>query len=451
MDILPIVLGVVVFLALTVVIIIIMSLRKKSKIKAATGGKVTQKNQAHIIREANRRLAKDSHDPAGLIPLGEIYYNNSLWEKAYPIYNDLAKLSAANQNIDTYTCSLRAGVSALKLNHVPEAIVNFSAAYKMNPVTYEVNYYMGSALYKNKNYEKAIPCLKKALVLRPDAEGVYLILGQCFYRLGKMKESLPCFKKALDEDPGNKEALYDMADAMADQGNGDKAIKVFMHLRPDPVYGARSCLQAGLYHAKIKQTEAAIQDLEIGIKHENTPQDIWLELNYRLAQCYFSLNKIPQGLQIAKRIKEKNSNYKDINTLIGRFQELSQNSNLQIYLVSGTNDFVTFCRKIVMSMNKNANVKILDINVGAVYTDILAEIETTKWENTSIYRFFRTTGTTGEIYIRDFHQAMHDKKADHGYCMTAGTFTDEARKFIEGRPIDLIEKVELTKLIKNIG
>ena len=74
-------------------------------------------------------------------------------------------------------------------------------------------------------------------------------------------------KKALDEDPQNKEALFDMADAMAEEGFGDKAMKVFMHLRPDPVFGARSCLEAGMIHAHNNDNEAAIQDFEIGLKH----------------------------------------------------------------------------------------------------------------------------------------------------------------------------------------
>ena len=45
---------------------------------------------------------------------------------------------------------------------------------------------------------------------------------------------------------------------------------------------------------------------------------------------------------------------------------------------------------------------------------------------------------------------MSDVKAARGFCISAGTFTEEARKYIEGRPIDLIEKNELTKILKQI-
>ena len=69
----------------------------------------------------------------------------------------------------------------------------------------------------------------------------------------------------------------------------------------------------------------------------------------------------------------------------------------------------------------------------------------------ALFRFFRTTGATGEIYVREFHGHMSDVKAARGFCISAGTFTEEARKYIEGRPIDLIEKNDLTKILKQIS
>jgi hypothetical protein len=209
-------------------------------------------------------------------------------------------------------------------------------------------------------------------------------------------------------------------------------------------------LQAGLIHSKNNDNESAIQDFTIGLKHEGTPLEVKLELRYRLANCLFAVNKISQGLQELKAIQSVNSQYKDVSSLISRYAELSSNSNLQTYLVAGTSDFVALCRKIVIGLNSDSNVKFIDINVGAVYTDITAHIDNVKWEDTEIFRFFRTTGLTGEIYLRDFHGTIHDLKVDKGVCITAGTFTEEAHKFIDGRPIDLIEKPSLAKLLKKI-
>lgn len=411
------------------------------------------KNKAQIVREANRRLAKNPHDPLGLVPLGEIYFESQLWDKAYNVYSDLVKIALAKNDgsIDLFSSLLRQGITALHLEKLPEATQSLMSAIKINSVAFEPNYYLGKTMSLLEQYDKAIPLFKKALLAKPEATDIYIQLGQCFYKAKKYRDSLPCFKRALDEDPGNKEALFHMADAMSYEGHPEKAIKVFMHLRADPTYGPRSCLQAGIFHLKTNEALSAIQDLEIGLKHENIPPEIKIELEYNLARSYFEANMIPKGLGMLKTIRTKNANYKDVNTLISRYQELSQNSNLQIYISANSGEFATLCRKFISTKYRNSTVRIQSIDVDVLYTDILAEIFSSKWEDVALFRFFRTTGATGEIYVREFHGHMSDVKAARGFCISAGTFTEEARKYIEGRPIDLIEKNDLTKILKQIS
>jgi Restriction endonuclease. len=231
-----------------------------------------------------------------------------------------------------------------------------------------------------------------------------------------------------------------MADAMQECGAGDKALKVFMHLRPDPVYGPKSSLSAGIIHARMGLNDEAIQDYEIGLKLKDIPQEIYLELNYRIAQCFFSTNKIALGLQHLTAINNTVPNYKDVATLISRYKELNQNSNLQLYLNSGTSDFVALCRNLVSTYYAKSFVKISDVEVQQDSVEILCEVENAKWDDTELFRFFKTTGSIGELLVRDFHAKVRDKKVDRGFCVTPGSFSEEAHKYVEGRPIDLIEK-----------
>ncbi len=411
----------------------------------------SKKSQAQIIKQANRHLAKNPNDAAALKALGDLYFTSNLWEKAFPIYSQLSKISKTDIDVDSYKAFLRTGICALELDKMDEAMISLSLAYQKNPHDFDSNYFMGYALVKAKQYDKAVPCLKKALIVRPDATGVNLLLGQSYYNSHHYHDSLPCFKKALIEDPANKDALYCMADAMSQEGHGDKSIKVFMHLRADPVYGPRSCLQAGIYHLSLGEFDNAITDLIIGLKHENAEDDIKVEIRYKLAQAYFAKNQLSNGLIQLKEIRLMNSNYKDVNALIARYQELSQNSNLQLYLTAGTGDFVSLCRKAIQVYYKDAQLKFMDINMGQVFTDFVLEVNSPKFSDSEIFRFFRTTGSTGELFIRDFHGHLHDTKADRGICVTAGDFTEEARRYIEGRPLDLIEKNQLTALLKQVS
>jgi hypothetical protein len=137
--------------------------------------------------------------------------------------------------------------------------------------------------------------------------------------------------------------------------------------------------------------------------------------------------------------------------LLAKYRELNSNRNLQIFLLGTASDFVTLCRKIALLYFPKAKVKITDISVqGNEYADILAEVETSKWSDLILFRFIRSQGTVGELSVRDFHARVKDLKAGKGYCITAGTFSEEARRFVEARLIDLIDKSVLMQTLNSI-
>ncbi len=438
--------GVVVF---SFAAVLLMFATRKNAGSGKKGGK-KQKGRAQIIRDATRKLSSDPHNPDGLVPLGELYYSEHAWEKAFPLYETMLAVAPAHKEIDAYKAALRQGICAIKLNRLQEAFRGLSAAYNLRPDDFDVNYYLGQACYANNEFEKAVPCLRKALVIKPEATNLNGILGLSLYKAKHFKESMAFLRRALDEHPDNKEVLYSMADAMLESGYGDKAMKVFLHLRPDPEFGARSCLAAGTIHAKSNQYDKAIQDFQIGLKHQNVPVDIMLELHYQLALSAFALNDIATGIASLREVQSVNPSYKDVPALMSRYQELNQNRNLQVYMISATSDFVALCRKIVGSYYARAFTKILDINVTPEFVEIMVTVQTPKWEDTELFRFYRSSGSVGELPIRDFHAKVSDSKADRGLCFTAGSYTDTARKYVEGRPLDVVDKTGLIKILKKI-
>ncbi len=426
-------------------ILIAFSTRKKG------GKKGRQKGRSQILKEATRKLAQDPHNSAALISLGDLYYNERAWDKAFPIYETQLSIAPAHKEIDVFKAALRQGICAVKLNKLQDAFRGLTAACNINPNDYEVNYYLGLAFYKNNEFEKAVPRFKRVLVLKSDASNnINSPLGLSLYKAKHYKESLAYLKRALDENPENKEVLFSLADAMNESGYGDKAMKIFMHLRPDPEFGARSCLITGIYHLKLGESDKAIQDFEIGLRHQNVSQDVALEIRYRLATAYFQIKSISKGLALLSEIQAIVPSYKDVPQLLARYQELNQNKNLQVYLMSSTSDFVSLCRRIVVSYYKKAVSKIVDISVTPGCVEILTNVEFPRSEEVHIFRFYRSTGVISDLYIRDFHAKVSDSKADRGICFSAGMFSDEARRYAEGRPIDLIEKTNLVRILKKI-
>ena len=205
-----------------------------------------------------------------------------------------------------------------------------------------------------------------------------------------------------------------------------------------------------MIHEHANQYQLAEQDYEIGLKLENVPLDLVTMLRYRLANAHLAQKNIGKALTYLKEIQDTVPGYKDVPALIQRYQELNTNANLQTYIMSPTADFVALCRRFVASYYSDATVKIEDAAVTQEFVEILCTVDTPRWEDSELFRFYRSTGAIGELYVREFHSKLRDIKCDKGFCITAGAFTEGAHKFSEGRPIDLIEKDRLVSMLKKL-
>jgi len=440
---------------LIVVIIIgacaILLLSFLGKKKDAKGSKkARKKDRSTVIREATRRLAQNPRDPEGLAAIGEIHFSDQEWEKAYTAYEVLIDLAPSNPKLDEFECALRFGISAVKTNRYQEAIKGFLIARKIKNDHFEINYNLGYICYQQKDYEKAIPFLKQAILSDPENLLAQRYMGFSLHKAHRYRDALPYLKKALDLQPDDKEALFAMAECLFESGAVERALKIFSHLRPDPILGPQAALYSGIVHVQTNQHDKAVQDFEIGLKHENIPADIANDLRYKLAVTLIKTQDLGKALITLKEIQKTTPGYKDVPTLIVRYQELNQNKNLQIYLMAVQSEFAALCRKIVVQFFPGAKVKVTDISVFADYSDIVAEIDTPKWSDIVLFRFFRSQGAVGELLLRDFHGRIKDLKAGKGICVSAGTFSEESRRYTEGRPIDLYDKDRLNKILNTL-
>lgn len=448
-GILPI-LAVVVFLAIVLVLLLLVTGKKSDK-PSDKRKKQKTKGRDSIMKEANRRLAQNPKDPEALSALGDLYYREEAWDKALKTYEVLIELCGSNSDLDEFEINMRYGMAALKLGRSEDAHKGLVIARTLKQSNFEVNYNLGILEFNKKSYEKAIQLLQQARTQDPEHAPTLRYLGHAQFRTKNYRDALALLRKAIDLSPDDKESLYAVGECYYELNNTDQAIKIFTHLRADPSLGPNASLFAGTIHLNQHQFPKAIMDFEIGLKHENLKIEIAVELKYRLSMAYLKQQEIGRALNYLRDIQVSYPNYKDVPALIAKYQELNANKNLQIFLMAATGDFVTLCRKVALAYFSNAKVKITDISVNKnEWADILAEVETRKWQDIVLFRFIRTQGTIGELILRDFHARIKEVKAGKGYCLTTGAFTEEAKKFVEARLIDLIEKDRIGKILDSV-
>jgi tetratricopeptide (TPR) repeat protein len=442
MDFIIPILGIIVLLA--AIVFVVMNILGRSKGGGGKGG-----SRDRQFKEASRKLEQNPRDPDALSIVGEIYFREESWDLAFKTYSALIDMDRPGLN--EFDIAFRYGFSAMKLGMSEEAYKGFSTARNLKQDNFEVNYNLGTLEFQRKNYEKAIALLGQAKTQEPEDAPTLRTLGHAYFRLKKNKEAMTFIRKAIDLAPDDKESLFTLAECYYEANQTEQALRIFSHLRGDPVMGSNACLTCGMINIEARQYEKAIVDFELGLRHENIKADVKLDLRYRLATAYIKQNEIGKALGYLREINQENPNYKDVAPLISRYQELNANKNLQIFLMAPSGDFVALCRKIVMGYYKGAKVKISNISVHKnEWADILAEVDTSKWSDLIMFRFIRTQGSIGELIVRDFHSHLKEVKAGKGICVTVGAFSEEAKRYTEARLIDLIEKERLQAMLNTV-
>jgi tetratricopeptide (TPR) repeat protein len=409
------------------------------------------KSSGALLKNAQKRLMQNPRDPEALFIMAENYYREESWDKAYKAYEPLLEMTGSYAGIDEFEVNLRSGIAALKLGLADTAYKNLAVARSLRQDNFEVNFNLGTLEFQKKNYEKAIQLLQQARTQDPEHAPTLRCLGHSFFKIKKYKEAMAFIRRAMDIAPDDKESLYTLGECYYEANQTDQALRIFAHLRADPVMGPSACLFSGTINSSQHQPEKAIEDFEIGLKHSNIKPDVAIELRYRLAAAYLKQNEMSKALALLREVQGENAGYKDVSQLIARYQELNANKNLQIFLMAPSADFIALCRRLVMNYYSRAKTKITNITVDKNdWADLLAEVDTPKWSDVVMFRFIRSQGSIGELIVRDFHSHLKEVKAGKGICITPGAFTVEAKRYTEARLIDLIDKDKLNVMLNSL-
>lgn len=442
---------VVALLAITIIILIWVYLTTIGKRESKSKASAKKKDRNTRLREANRRLASNPRDHNALRTIADLYYDEETWDKAMKTYGILMNLSASNPEIEEWEVTARYGLAALKLKNFDEAYKSLLVARTIKEDSFEINHNLGYLEYRRGNLEKSVQLLQYAEEAQPENLATRRYLGRALHKLQRYRDAVRQLKQVVDAEPEDKESLFFLAQSYQELGQNEQALTLFTHLRPDPTMGPHAALFAGTIRMGKREVEQAAQDFELGLRHEKIRDDVGLELRYRLAAAYMKQQEIGKALSQLAEIHKVNPGYKDVANQIARNKELHGNHHLKTYLISPSAEFVTLCRRMVMTFYKNSKVKVVDVQVQKnEYTDILTEVETAKWEDVILFRFIRGTGQVGELVVRELNSRLKETRAGRGFCITAGSFSESAEHFVEARLIDLLDKEELLKVFQRL-
>jgi tetratricopeptide (TPR) repeat protein len=431
---------------LLIIAVVLLFNRDRSK---GSRTRSQRRDRDQVVREATRRLAQDPRDVPARRDLAEIAFEEQDYATAYKHYRTLVSLCGANPEIDEFEANLRLGQAALNIKKGEEANKYLMVARTLRPDEFEVNFNLGLMEYMVKNHRKSSEYFRIAHSQRPDDVATNRYLGHSLYSKHEYQDAIDVLQRVLDFEPEDKKAQFLLAKAYYAVKNNDLALQIFTRLRTDPEIGAISALHAGTLNTNAKRLDTAIKDFDIGLRHENVKQAVLLELKYRSAEVHLKTGDLSEAIRLWKEINTLQPNYKDVAEKISQFQDVHTNRFMQTFLMGASSEFVTLCRRIATRYYANANTKLINISLRkGEYADILAHVRTPQWEDQVLFRFIRSQGAVGELLLRDLYVHAKEVRAPRAVCVIGGTFTEQARGFVEARMIDVVEQDKLFKMLK---
>ena len=415
--------------------------------KAHLGGK----RKSLAVKEAKRRLSQNPKDSVALATLANAYFEEQDWENAFKTYHHLQDLPNTEQDSGEFSRILKFALSAIKLKNYNTAHKNFLIARSLKANDPQVNYNLGYLEYMKHNYKKAAGYLSEAQAADPESIPIRKYLGLSLLQIMRFSDAARLLSQIANLDPSDKEVAFALGETYQKMNKKEAAMKIFSTLKEDPLWGPKAALISGEKNLSTHQIKKAIFDLEIGLSHKDIESKTQKKLKYNLGLAYIKNQEIARGLNQLQELQGINPGYRDTEELIQKYSELNANKNLQTYLIADTSTFLNLCRHLCAAFFPQEQVKILDTaSSTSEYTDILAEVAGSNWENTILFRFIRTTGDVGELILRDLHAKIKEVHATRALCITAGGFSTGARRFVEARLIDLIAKNKLHQKLEGL-
>ncbi|MFI3176870.1 MAG: tetratricopeptide repeat protein [Eubacteriales bacterium] len=158
------------------------------------------------------------------------------------------------------------GIAYMGLMEYEEAIVSLEEALSysngiVQPVDYDINYYLAAAYYKLGEYENAIATYASIVALEEQEQQAYYLMGVSKLQLGLIDEACADFEAAIACDTTNYQVLIDIVQNLNEAGEGERGA-VYLQNVIDTVQDKLDYATSGMIYYYLEDYEMARLSLD---------------------------------------------------------------------------------------------------------------------------------------------------------------------------------------------
>jgi tetratricopeptide (TPR) repeat protein len=392
-------------------------------------------------------LAKDSINKLYNWYIGQCYENLQNYELAIVEYNKVALSTKFPPPINETEIHEKLAMMNLKIGNVKKAYQEFQIVTTLSPNNAEAFYYLGVLTKNNDDMQKSLEYFDRAIMSSDNFPEAYLEHGKLNYHLKHIDKAKRSFVRAIEQNPDMPEAHYYYGMILEKDRIYQKGIREFRLALEDNRFRFDSYVHLGNIYWALEQKEESFKNFEKALELGKGKGEALVEAKYQYADRLVQAGDLNKAISMWNEIYNVSPKYKDVENRLQVYGEISKSENLTKFITSLKNDFLTagnaICKLLKLNIEKYQFKKddFLEFvgNQRAGGGELLCVLFLTRW-----------TTQVGELPLRELLDRMAEEGATKGIFVTSAHFLEKAQDLSKIRPLTLLDREELEKLLAKI-
>lgn len=404
----------------------------------------------NAIKVAKAIIAKNPKNYTAHYYLGKSYLQENKPELASLEYKLVSENALFGKDINEVDFRSEYSKLLLKQNQTNEALKNLLLLTKLEPGNAEHFYNVGKIYGDSGRNDTALGFMQRTVKLDPKNAKAHAEIGMMYYRAKQFPDAKKEIDTALKLRPDFYTSYYYLGKIQKDSKDLASAIKSFEKAQRDPEIKQKAIIEHGSCYMLANRFDNAAVDFQRAIELDK--EDIANETiyaRYFLATCYEKNRKIEKAIEQWEAIYKRNKGFRDVAAKLAEYRDLQGNDSFKDFLTCSNEEFVQLCK---LTLEKKLKMQCLTAEIKKFGCQITAvEKSTESWmavrKQVLYIRFYRETDPLEDIVIRDVLEQMKLVNSVKAYIFSSSGFTNAAKHFAENRPVELIDKPKLEKIL----
>jgi tetratricopeptide (TPR) repeat protein len=334
----------------------------------------------------------------------------------------------------------------LELGNDRKAGYELERVITMSPDNAEAHYLLGIIARDNEELQSSMEHLSNAVANEREFPRAYMELGKVSFQLNHFDKARRYLETSVEQDP-DVEARFFLGLVLEKERSFTRAVEELKQGVEDERFAFAANVHLASIHLETGETEQAFAffDRALAVGTENVHS--LLEVKYRYAHHLVNAGMIERALALWREIVEVEPDFRDVKENLKVYGRIKTSEALTRFITCGKAEFVetgkALCRQLRVKVDKYS----LGRDNFAEFTGAVAS---SGGERPCVLHLARWTVQAGDLPLRELLERMSEESATRGFFLTSSTFTEKALALSRTRPIELVERDALEKMLRKV-